>query len=131
MANQTPKKSGWGQQMIDRITWASKNSRGRSLGTLGPAMALMGIPWQQREPGGDWMTIDPVRQSIFPTGMVLPPPNSAANQQAGSEDQPTDPNAPPPLPGDKYKLNLTPEWWKEWYRTQGQYGGVPPVQGLL
>ena len=91
----------------------------------------MGIPWQQRGPGGDWMTIDPVRQSIYPTGMVLPPLNSAANQQAGSEDQPTDPNAPPPLPGDKYKLNLTPEWWKEWYRTQGQYGGVPPVQGLL
>ena len=31
---------------------------------------------------------------------------------------------------DKFKLNLIPEWWKEWYRTQGQNGGVPRVDGF-
>ena len=126
------KKSGWGQMMMDRITWAYKNPRGGSLGrTLGPAMAMMGVPWQQRSPGGSWMTIDPVRQSIYPTGMVLPPANNAATPPAGSEDPPADPNAPPPLPGDKFTKNMIPDWWEDWYRTSGQYGGVPPVQGLL
>ena len=45
-------------------------------------------------------------------------------------DNPNDPNNPG-LPGDKFGKNLIPQWWKDWYLSQGQYGGVPPVQGLL
>lgn len=36
----------------------------------------------------------------------------------------TKPNSKDPLAG-------MPEWYREWYRTQGQYGGVPRVAGLL
>lgn len=28
-------------------------------------------------------------------------------------------------------LASMPQWYRDWYRTQGQYGGVPPVGGLL
>jgi hypothetical protein len=28
-------------------------------------------------------------------------------------------------------LASMPQWYRDWYRTQGQHGGVPPVGGLL
>ena len=50
---------------------------------------------------------------------VLPWMNGSRGGAGG-----TKPNAKDPLAG-------MPEWYREWYRTQGQYGGVPPVAGLL
>lgn len=132
MANETGKN--WGKQTLKNIKWAVKNGGGSS---MAPFAALLGIPMQQRR-GGQWMTIDPARQSIYPMGATPYYGPSAAGNGNGNENNngggnPTqpDPNAPPPLPGDKFTKNLIPEWWKDWYRTQGQYGGVPPVEGLL
>jgi hypothetical protein len=31
----------------------------------------------------------------------------------------------------KDPLASMPQWYRDWYRTQGQHGGVPPVGGLL
>lgn len=125
------KKLSWAQQTSRNIKWAAKNG-GNS--PMLPFAALLGIPMQQRR-GGQWMTIDPGRRSIYPMG-TTPYYGPGADgygggDGGGGDDTPTDPNAPPPLPADKYPKNMIPEWWKEWYRTQGQYGGVPPVDGLL
>lgn len=114
--------------LIQNIKWAAANG-GRNPAAAGMA-AMLGIPMYHRYPGGDWMTIDPRRQAIYPMGMT--PPQKQAAVQTGGEDPAYDPNDPnSPLPGDKYKKNQIPEWWRQWYRTQGQYGGVPPVDGLL
>jgi hypothetical protein len=48
----------------------------------------------------------------FPAGFGQPKPPAKA--------------ATPPDP-----LEGMPDWYKEWYKTQGQYGGVPPVRGIL
>ena len=34
-------------------------------------------------------------------------------------------------PEDKDPLAGYPQWYKDWWHAQGQYGGVPPVQGIL
>lgn len=138
------KKSGWGQQMMDRAMWASKNSRGRSLGSLGPMMAMMGIPWQQRAPGGDWMTIDPGQRAIYPRGSVLPPAASSAATSDTAASNATAARAanngllaaaseapPPDTLGKLGKVDGFPQWYIDWYKSQGMYGGVPPVEGLL
>ena len=113
-------------QIAQQVNWALKNSRGG----MGGMAAMMGMPFQQKT-GGQWMTFDPRRQSMYPSG-TTPYRPTAATPTTGGEDPAYDPNNPnSPLPGDKFKLNLIPEWWKEWYRTQGQNGGVPRVDGLL
>lgn len=120
-----PNKANNGmRQIADQVNWALKNSRGG----MGGMAAMMGMPFQQKT-GGQWMTFDPRRQSVYPSGTT--PSRGASQPTTGGELPPVDPNKPAPLPGDKFKLNLIPEWWKEWYRTQGQNGGVPPVEGLL
>ena len=112
-------------QIAQQVNWALKNSRGG----MGGMAAMMGMPFQQKT-GGQWMTFDPRRQSMYPSGTT--PYRAAGQPTTGGEDPAYDPNNPnSPLPGDKFKLNLIPEWWKEWYRTQGQNGGVPRVDGLL
>lgn len=116
-----------------QIKWALQNSGGSGLGGIFGAMS--GMPWQQKR-GNQWMTIDPGRQAVYPSGTT---PNRGGGGAAAMSGDPTtggdgpavDPTKPAPLPGDKFKLNLIPEWWKEWYRTQGQNGGVPRVDGLL
>ena len=112
-----------------QIKWALQNSGGSGMGGMA---AMMGIPFQQKR-GNMWMTIDPQRHSVYPSGTTpYYGPGSAGygNGGGGDDTPPTDPNNPP-LPADKYPKNMIPEWWKEWYRTSGQYGGVPPVDGLL
>ena len=123
------KKLSWAQQMAKNIKWAARNSGGSGMGVMA---AMMGMPMQQKR-GNMWMTIDPQRHSVYPSGTTpYYGPGSAGygNGGGGDDTPPTDPNNPP-LPADKYPKNMIPEWWKEWYRTQGQYGGVPPVDGLL
>ena len=117
-------KSGM-SALAQQVNFALKNSRGG----MGGMAAMLGVPFQQKT-GNQWMTIDPRSQSIYASGTT--PYRAAAGQPTtGGELPPVDPTKPAPLPGDKFKLNLIPEWWKEWYRTQGQNGGVPPVDGLL
>lgn len=134
LSKEEKRRKFW-RNFADNIKWGVKNSHGK-IGGIGGMAAMLGVPYYHRDPGGDWMTYDPRRQAIYPMGATPYYGPSAAgngngNNNGGGDDTPTDPNAPPPLPGDKYKKNLIPEWWKDWYRTQGQYGGVPPVQGLL
>jgi hypothetical protein len=114
---------------MKQLKWALQNSGGSGAGSIFGAMT--GMPWQQKR-GGQWMTIDPRRQSIYPSGTTPYGRGGAATPTTGGEDPAYDPNDPnSPLPGDKFKKNLIPEWWKQWYRTQGQFGGMPPVDGLL
>lgn len=120
------------QQMARNIKWAAKNGGSPMAGIA----AILGVPMQQKR-RGQWMTVDPMRHAIYPMGTTPYYGPGAAGYGSGNgnggggDDTPTDPNAPPPLPADKYPKNMIPEWWKDWYRTQGQYGGVPPVDGLL
>lgn len=52
----------------------------------------------------------------------------------GGDNPGGDPN---PDPNDPSKLGYLgkaygfPQWYIDWYNSQGVYGGVPPVQGLL
>lgn len=129
------KKLSWGQQMARNIKWAAKHGGSPMAGVA----AIMGVPMQQKR-RGQWMTINPTMHSIYPMGTTPywgPGSSGYGNYGGGGGGGGgdggggDDPNAPPPLPGDKYPKNMIPEWWKDWYRTQGQYGGVPPVEGLL
>jgi hypothetical protein len=48
----------------------------------------------------------------------------------GGNDPSTDPNDPAAL-GKLGKVGGFPQWYIDWFNSQGKYGGVPPVQGLL
>ena len=112
MADKT--KTGM-SQLAQQIKWAAQNSGGSGLAGMA---AMMGLPFQQKR-GNQWMTIDPRMQSIYASGTT---PYRAANQPKTGGELP---------PDDPFKNSSIGDWWKEWYRTQGQYGGVPPVKGLL
>jgi hypothetical protein len=130
------------KQLKKRINFGMRNApMGR--GGMGAVMGFMGLPFRSKGngaaegSGGQWMTVDPRNMTMYPGGFGGAGGgggaggNGGGGNGGGGDTPPTDPNAPPPLPGDKFGKNLIPEWWKEWYRTSGQYGGVPPVDGLL
>lgn len=56
------KKTGM-SQLAQQVNWALQNSRGG----MGGMAAMMGMPFQQKT-GNQWMTINPRRQSIYPSG---------------------------------------------------------------
>jgi hypothetical protein len=136
------KKKQTAKQLMNQIGFGMRNApMGR--GGMGAVMGFMGLPFRSKGngaaqgSGGQWMTVDPRNMTMYPGGFGGAGGgggaggNGGGGNGGGGDTPPTDPNAPPPLPGDKFGKNLIPEWWKEWYRTQGQYGGVPPVDGLL
>lgn len=136
----TPSRGAGTKQLMKQIGFGMKNTPMGS-GGMGALMGFMGLPFLSKgagagkgSGGGPFMTVDPRTLSMWQGGFGNRPPgsNTTGEPTTGGEDPAYDPNNPnSPLPGDKYKLNMIPEWWKDWYRTQGQYGGVPPVDGLL
>ena len=74
-----------------QIKWALQNSGGSGLGGL--FGAATGMPWQQKR-GGNWMTIDPGRQSVYLSGTTPP------NGMGGGGPQIEDPALPPFDPND-------------------------------
>lgn len=125
MPNNTTTRGSDTKQLINQIQWGMRNGGNNGMGAIA---AFMGMPFQRKQ-GGQWMTIDPRRQAIYQTG-TTPPPMPQQKPTDTSGNGTNDPNAQT-LPGDEFKRNLIPEYWRQWYLSQGQYGGVPPVQGLL
>ena len=76
-------------QLAQQVNWALKNSRGG----MGVMAAMMGIPFQQKT-GGQWMTINPRMQSIYPSGTTPP------SGMGGNNPQIEDPTLPPYDPND-------------------------------
>jgi hypothetical protein len=74
-----------------QIKWALQNSGGSGAGGIFGAMS--GMPWQQKR-GGNWMTIDPGRQSVYLSGTTPP------NGMGGGGPQIEDPALPPFDPND-------------------------------
>ena len=62
-ANPAPKKNN--PFDMKQINWAMRNAGGSGMG--GIFGALTGIPWQQKR-NGNWMTIDPGRRAVYPSG---------------------------------------------------------------
>ena len=82
------KKTGM-SQLAQQVNWALKNSRSG----MGGMAAMMGIPFQQKT-GGQWMTINPRMQSIYPSGTTPP------SGMGGNNPQIEDPTLPPYDPND-------------------------------
>jgi hypothetical protein len=76
-----------------QIKWALQNAGGSGAGGIFGAMS--GMPWQQKR-GGNWMTIDPGRQSVYLSGTTPP------NGMGGGGPQIEDPALPPFDPNDPY-----------------------------
>lgn len=76
-------------QLAQQVNWALKNSRGG----MGGMAAMMGVPFQQKT-GGQWMTINPRMQSIYPSGTTPP------SGMGGNNPQIEDPPLPPYDPND-------------------------------
>lgn len=120
--------SGGGLGNIDQLMKQIQFGANKG-GGMGAQMGMMGLPFFSRSGGAaPWLRYDTRTQSVYGPGGVggggggTTPPNDPNN--------PSDPNDPG-FPGDKYKKNLIPDWWRQWYNEQGRYGGLPPVQGLL
>jgi hypothetical protein len=75
--------------LIKQIDWGMKNSRGG----IGGMAAMLGVPFQQKR-GGNWMTIDPGRQSVYLSGTTPP------NGMGGGGPQIEEPALPPFDPND-------------------------------
>ena len=74
-----------------QIKWALQNSGGSGAGGIFGAMS--GMPWQQKR-GNLWMTIDPGRQAVYPSGTTPP------RGMGGGGPQIEDPALPPYDPND-------------------------------
>jgi hypothetical protein len=75
--------------LMKQVDWGMKNSRGG----IGGMAAMLGVPFQQKR-GGNWMTIDPGRQSVYLSGTTPP------NGMGGGGPQIEDPTLPPFDPND-------------------------------
>ena len=111
------------KQLVDQIGWADRNSGGSAMGAM---MGFMGMPFNQKR-GGQWMTVDPRNRSVMPMGTVMP---TAPKPQTNPN-----PNTPPQSEDEKKRAamiaaGLTPEY-VDWYMSNGRFGGVSPVQGIL
>lgn len=85
----TPMKNSPFSGLMKQIDWGMKNSRGG----IGGMAAMLGVPFQQKR-GGNWMTIDPGRQSVYLSGTTPP------NGMGGGGPQIEDPALPPFDPND-------------------------------
>lgn len=105
----------------------------RAGGVDGMLAAFMGVPNMVAGRRIGDMPDVPAGSYQWPTNYPGSPASLAPAKPptTGGDLPPVGTNKPAPLPGDQFKLNLIPEWWKEWYRTQGQNGAMPPVDGLL
>ncbi len=85
----TPMKNSPFSGLMKQVDWGMKNSRGG----IGGMAAMLGVPFQQKR-GGNWMTIDPGRQSVYLSGTTPP------NGMGGGGPQIEDPTLPPFDPND-------------------------------
>ena len=85
----TPMKNSPFSGLMKQVDWGMKNSRGG----IGGMAAMLGVPFQQKR-GGNWMTIDPGRQSVYLSGTTPP------NGMGGGGPQIEDPALPPFDPND-------------------------------
>lgn len=114
-------------------------------GATGPFMAFMGLPYYSRGHGGLTSAWDQLNHQHSLVGPMF---GAGGGPGTGGQDpgvntpgggNPPTLNKNPHFPGDQYDGNLIPGWWKRWYMSQGQYGGVPPqphgpqarVEGLI
>ena len=85
-------------QLAQQVNWALKNSRGG----IGGMAAMLGVPFQQKR-GGNWMTIDPRMQAVYPSGTTpfgLGGYNGGNGGGVGNPPQIEKPPLPPYDPND-------------------------------
>lgn len=135
----TPKSGSKGfnlDQMSKRVQYGMDHG-----GPMGAMMGFMGLPYLSRGGGSDSAPhgSGPAPfQKMWPGGTD---PNmgggGSGNGQdptLGGNDPTTGGNGPavdPAKLGALGKVNGFPQWYIDWYNSQGKYGGVPQVSGLL
>lgn len=103
-----------GQRLEFAFKNAPRSSRG-GFGMLGPAMWAMGVPFAGQGLNAHYF-MQAIRNGQDPS-QFMPWLNGNSNSEGGD-------SATNPIAG-------MPQWYQDWYNTQGKHGGVPPVEGLL
>lgn len=115
---------------FDRVTGgmrAKQNARGG--GVLSSVLDWSGIPSMRRNAYNDFPSGGGVGFWGNNSGMYSGG-GGGGGGGGGNDDPSVDPNDPAAL-GKLGKVGGFPQWYIDWFKSQGVYGGVPPVQGLL
>ena len=125
MAN-SPHDGDGGNSFMSQFQGLKQAGRGTDIFSL--MSAFYGVPYYSRKDGG----MTSANEQIF-NANVRAGRDPSTHMPYGTGGNPAAPTTggelPPATPPNQ--VGYMPAWWQDWYNSQGKFGGVPQVPGIL